>query len=160
LIVSPRKESTIPQVDPTVLGQKLVQICRLHHMRAHTVFEAIGVYRAQPLVLDALWQHDGQTHSELATRLHVKPATITRMVQRMDHAGFLSRRRDQNDQRVSRVYLTRAGREIRSAIGRAINTIDTDTFAGFTPEECSTLQEMFQRIQDNLLQVTNSQKDE
>src|SRR5450759_2408007 len=63
-------------------------------MRAHTVFEAIGVYRAQPLVLDALWQHDGQTHSELATRLHVKPATITRMVQRMDHAGFLSRVRD------------------------------------------------------------------
>ena len=153
--MAPRKKQALPKADPTVLGPLLVEICRLHHMRAHTVFEGVGVYRGQPPVLEALWQHDGLTHIELANLLHVKPATMTRMVQRMENAGLLERRPDPTDQRVSRVYLTPAGHEIRAATKRAIRTIDFDTFGGLKPEECSTMLVLLQRIRDNLLSVNN-----
>jgi DNA-binding MarR family transcriptional regulator len=157
--VSRKKDLIASEADPTTLGPVLVDICHLHHRRAHTVFENIGVYRGQPPILAALWEHDGQTHSELAAQLRVKPATITRMVQRMEHAGLLAREQDANDQRVSRVYLTAAGRKIRNATLRAVHTIDTDMFQGFTPKECSTLQALLMRVQANLLRANNMEED-
>ena len=153
-----KKEKPTPPADALSLGPILVQVCRLHHFRAHTLFEAIGVYRGQPPVLEALWQNDGLTHSELAAQLHIRPATISRMVQRMEQAGFLERRSDPDDQRVSRVYLTRAGHKIRAALQRAIQTIDTDTFAGFTTEECIQAEKILLRVRDNLLHANKMEK--
>jgi DNA-binding MarR family transcriptional regulator len=80
------------------------------------------------------------------------------MVQRMEQAGFLERRPDLKDQRVSRVYLTSEGVKIRAALQRAIRTIDTDTFAGFSPEECIQAEKMLLRIRDNLLQANKMEK--
>jgi DNA-binding MarR family transcriptional regulator len=156
--VTSKKDKSSPTVNALTLGPILVQVCRLHHFRAHTLFEAIGVYRGQPPVLEALWQNDGLTHSELAAQLNIRPATVSRMVQRMEQAGFLERRPDPTDQRVSRVYLTREGVKIRVALQRAIRTIDTDTFAGFTPEECIQAEKMLSRIRDNLLQANKMEK--
>ena len=153
-----KKDKSSSTVNALTLGPILVQVCRLHHFRAHTLFEAIGVYRGQPPVMEALWQNDGLTHSELAAQLHIRPATVSRMVQRMEQAGFVERRPDPKDQRVSRVYLTREGVKIRTALQRAIRTIDTDTFAGFSPEECIQAEKMLLRIRDNLLQANKMEK--
>jgi hypothetical protein len=42
------------QPKPESLDFLLVQICRLHHARAHTLLEEFGLYRGQPPVLYAL----------------------------------------------------------------------------------------------------------
>ena len=135
---------------PDSLDRLLVQVCRLHYARAHTLFDTIGVYRGQPPVLEALWERDGLTHSELAARLHVTQATMTRMIQRMEIAGFLARRPDPGDRRVSRVYLTKAGRAIRAEIERVFRTIEADTFAGFSADERGVLRQYLSRMRENL----------
>ncbi len=152
----PARKTHAPQTlaELETLDRLLVQVCHLHHARAQTLFEALGVYRGQPPVLEALWQHDGLTHSELAARLGVKPATITRMVQRMEHAGFLERRPDPDDQRVSRVYLTGSGRDIRSAVKRTFRQIQGETFGDFTDEERPQACRLLTHIRDNLIRAT------
>jgi DNA-binding MarR family transcriptional regulator len=142
------------------LDRLLVQICHLHHARAQTLFEAIGVYRGQPPVLEALWQHDGLTHTELAAHLHVRPATITRMVQRMEHAGFLECRPDPDDQRVSRVYLTSSGRNIRSAIKRTFRKIQRETLGDLSVAERAQAGQLLTHIRDNLADATGLSKEE
>ena len=132
----------------------LAQICRLHHARAHTLLEELGLYRGQPPVLFALWEQEGATHGELAARLHVKPATITKMLKRMEKAGFVERRSDPADQRVSRVYLTDAGRSIRNEVEQVWCTLEDETFVGFSPEERMLLRRFFLQMRDNLIQVT------
>ena len=132
----------------------LAQICRLHHARAHTLLEELGLYRGQPPVLFALWEQEGATHGELAARLHVKPATITKMLKRMEKAGFVERRSDPADQRVSRVYLTDAGRSIRNEVEQVWRTLEDETFVGFSPEERVLLRRFFLQMRDNLIQVT------
>ena len=101
---------------PESIGFLLAQICRLDHARAHELLEEIGLYRGQYHMLHALWDQDGLTHSELAGRLHVRPATVTKTTQRMEKAGFVMCKPDADDQRVSRVYLTQAGRTIREDV--------------------------------------------
>ncbi len=132
----------------------LGQVSRLHFTRAHTLLETLGLYRGQPPVLWALWEQEGLTHTELAERLHVTPATMTKMLQRMEKAGFLVRRPDPEDQRVSRVYLTKAGRAIQTKVQSVWRTMETETFAGLSAQERETLRGFLLRIRENLMQAT------
>jgi DNA-binding MarR family transcriptional regulator len=120
----------------------------------HTLFREIGLYRGQPFVLRLLWENEGVTQSELAGGLHVQPSTVTNTLKRMEKAGFVERRQDATDQRVSRVYLTDAGREIQDAIVKAWQEIDEQTFAGLKAEERDLLHQLLLRVRENLLRET------
>jgi DNA-binding MarR family transcriptional regulator len=139
------------------LDSLFAQICRLKHARIHTLLETLGLYRGQPSVLQALWEQEGLMHTELARRLQVQPATITRMLQRMEKAGFVERRPDPDDQRVSRVYLTEAGWAVRVDVQQVWRQIEEEAFAGFTPEERAFLRRFFVHIRENLLSVAGGQ---
>jgi DNA-binding MarR family transcriptional regulator len=132
----------------------LAQICRLHHVRAHTLLEVLGLYCGQPPLLRALWEQEGLTHGELAARLHVQPATVTKMLRRMEKAGFVERRPDTEDQRVSRVYLTDAGRAIQNEVKQVWHILENETFDGFTTEERALLRRFLRQMRENLLQAT------
>jgi DNA-binding MarR family transcriptional regulator len=138
---------------PESLDFFFAHICKLHYARVHTLLEELGLYRGQPPVLFALWEREGATHGELAARLHVKPATITKMITRMEKAGFVERRSDPEDQRVSRVYLTDAGRSIQHRVEQVWHTIEEETFEGFSAEERDLLQRFFLQMLENLKRV-------
>ena len=139
---------------PESLDSLFAQICRLKHARIHTLLEALGLYRGQPSVLQALWEHEGLMHTELARHLEVQPATISRMLQRMEKAGFVERRPDPEDQRVSRVYLTEAGQAVRGDVQQVWRRLEEEAFAGFTLEEQVLLRRFFLHIRENLRHVT------
>jgi DNA-binding MarR family transcriptional regulator len=105
-------------------------------------------------MLRALWKQEGLTHSELAASLHVQPATMTKMVQRMEKAGFVERKSDPDDQRVSRVYLTDAGRAVEAEVKQVWRTLENETFDGFTMEERVLLRRFFLQVRENLIKVT------
>jgi DNA-binding MarR family transcriptional regulator len=142
-----------PIDEPNTLDFLLAQVCHHHHFRANTLLEALGLYRGQPPVLFALWDQEGLTHTELAERLQNTPATITKMIQRMEKAGFVQRRPDTSDQRVSRVYLTETGRAIQAQVQAVWDMMEADTFAGFNDEERLLLRAFLQRIRQNLVKV-------
>lgn len=132
----------------------LGQICRLHHQNAHSIWNQIGLHRGQPRILHVLWEQEGLSHSDLAKQAHVRPATITKMIQRMERAGFVECRADADDQRISRVYLTDAGRAVKNDVEQAWHKSERQTFAGFTLEESDLLRRFLIRIRDNLEKVT------
>lgn len=132
------------------LEMLFAEVCRLKHNRVQTLLKALGLYRGQPALLGALWEQEGLTHTELAQRLGVQPATITKMVNRMERAGFVVRRQDPVDQRVSRVYLTEAGHAIRTDVERIWEVLEREAFAGFNAEERTLLAQFFRRIRENL----------
>jgi DNA-binding MarR family transcriptional regulator len=135
----------------------LAQICRLHHARAHTLLETLGLYRGQPPMLHALWEQEGLTHGELAARLHVQPATVTKMIQRMEKTGFVECKPDAQDQRVSRVYLTDAGRAIQTEVKQVWRAMEDETFTGFTPEERVWIHRFFLHMRENLIRIAGDE---
>jgi DNA-binding MarR family transcriptional regulator len=137
----------------TSIDALIAQVCRMHYRRAHDLFEELGLYRGQPPLLHELWKCEGRTHGELAERLHVQPATITKMLQRMQEAGFVQRRRDTEDQRVSRVYLTATGREIQERVQQVWRQLEDEALAGFTLEERDLLRRFLVQIRDNFGRV-------
>jgi DNA-binding MarR family transcriptional regulator len=122
----------------------------LKHRRVHELLDALGLHRGQPPVLRALWAQDGLTQTELAERLNRSPSTITKTVQRMEKAGFVQRCPDDSDERVSHVFLTDAGREIRPAVEEVWNKLDRQLFAGFSTREMALFSDFLTRVCGNI----------
>jgi DNA-binding MarR family transcriptional regulator len=141
-----------PKTKP--LHRVLGEICHLHHKQIDTAFEELGLYRGQPQVLKHLQHNDGCTQTELGAMRNVKAATISKVLQRMEHAGFVERRADMEDQRVSRVYLTPAGHAIIENVQKTLDALDEETFANFSLEERVLLRRFFAQIRENLLSST------
>ncbi len=132
----------------------LANICHMHRVRAHHLLEGIGLYRGQPQVLHFLWEQEGLTQTELAGKLKITAATMTKMLQRMEKSGFIQRRSDDTDQRVTRVYLTSTGREVKGALEGIWQTLEADTFANFSPEERALLRRFLLQVRENLIHAT------
>jgi MarR family transcriptional regulator, organic hydroperoxide resistance regulator len=142
---------------PESLDLQLAHICHFHHSRVHQLIEALGLYRGQPPVLRALWEREGPTQTELAEQLKITPATMTKMLQRMEKAGFIQRKTDTADQRVSRVYLTETGRTVQKDVEAVFRQIEAETFGNFTNEEQELLRRFLLQIRENLVAATGEQ---
>jgi DNA-binding MarR family transcriptional regulator len=64
------------------------------------------------------------THSELAKRCLITPATLTGIVSTLEKAGYVRRERDQADRRVVWLLLTDAGQERARQIGARFNAVN------------------------------------
>jgi len=144
--------------DSASIGFLLAQVCRLHRARTHTLLEQLGLYHGQPPLLFALWEQDGLSHTELAARLHIQPATVTKMVQRMEKARFVKRRADAADQRVSRVYLAKAGYDVKSQVQDVWHRLEEETFAGIPPQEREMLRAFLLQMRENLLRLAGEER--
>jgi DNA-binding MarR family transcriptional regulator len=82
----------------------------LHRRLLMATFAGEEMHPAQAGCLQALAHRDGMSQSDLAEMLHVSRPTVTTMLQRMESGGTIERRPDEADSRVTRVYLTEAGR--------------------------------------------------
>ncbi len=85
--------------------------------------------------LEALWEVDGLTPGEMAERLHLATPTVVKSATRMEANGLLARRRDPDDARLVRLYLTNQARAVRSAIEAERNELARRATATFTSEE-------------------------
>lgn len=77
------------------------------------VLEKLGITYPQYLVLGALWQADGLPIGAIADRLSLESSTITPLVKRLEAAGFVTRRRNPDDERQVIVNLTDKGTAMR-----------------------------------------------
>jgi DNA-binding MarR family transcriptional regulator len=114
------------------------------------LLDDLGLYSGQPSMLRALWEQDGATQSALTELLGKSPATVQKMVKRMEKAGFVERRPDPSDERVSRVYLTDSGRSIKAALEDVWHTFEEQALAGFEEEELDTFRDYLARVCHNI----------
>ena len=77
------------------------------------------------------------------------------MITRMEKTGFVERQSDPEDQRVSCVYLTDAGRSIRDRVERVWRTLE-ETFEGGSAEERDLLQRSLLQMRENLKRVVGA----
>lgn len=69
-------------------------------------FEELGITYPQYLVLLVLWEQDHQPVNDIAKRLRLETNTVTPLLQRMEKAGLIDRKRGEKDTRQRIVSLT------------------------------------------------------
>jgi DNA-binding MarR family transcriptional regulator len=139
-----------PISDGIGIGYLLVQTCKTHRALAEKLWSGIGLHVGQDMILRHLWNEDGLMQSELAERVCVQAATVTKMLQRMEQARLIERRGDPEDQRVSRVYLTDQGRALCQPYQELWESLEQYTIQGLSMEERVLLRRLLMQVLDNL----------
>jgi DNA-binding MarR family transcriptional regulator len=109
-----------------------------------------GLYAGQDQVMIALSEADGQTPGNLASRLGVRPPTITKTINRLQAQGFLERRSSEADSRQAHIFLTDSGREAIRAIEKSLRKTEKQALRGLDKKEQKALGKMLSRIEANL----------
>ncbi len=72
---------------------------------------------SQYFLLRQLWREDGLPVGELSLRAQLDATSATWLVDQLEKAGFVERRRTDLDRRVVRVWLTEVGQALRNDLG-------------------------------------------
>lgn len=118
----PNLKMTIPELDgvdelSAQVFRAFLGTAKLHmHLMLRTLADS-GTHPGQLMCLRLLSVNDGVSQRDLADMLHVARPTVTKMLQGMEKSGLVERRPDQADQRLTRVYLTAAGRRAAKEMG-------------------------------------------
>lgn len=131
----------------------LIRISHLYFLKMFQQLSSTGVHPGQLPMINLLGSHEGLSQKEIAERLKIKPPTVNVSLKRMEHAGFIERRADERDQRVSRIYLSGQGRDIYGKMKIMLEYNEQQLLQGFTESELCLLQRFFKQMLGNLEQI-------
>jgi len=113
----------------------------------------LGLSRAQCRLLGQVAYHEGDhppTQAELAANLDLTPMAVATLVDRMEAAGWITRRPSEKDRRANAIALQP---QAEAALEKAIavsDRVQEAALAGFSAAERKQLVGMLQRVRANL----------
>lgn len=132
------------------ISSLLVQVCKQRRNKSNALLAEAGVHGGQDILLYHLSVQDGQSISELAGKMCIQFATISNMVSRMETRELIRRERDGTDQRVSRLFITEAGRQAYAKVAAIWNRMETRLTRGLSKEEREMLATLLRKVLRNL----------
>lgn len=108
---------------------------------------------AQAGCLHVLAHQDGISQSEMAERLHVSRPTVTTMLQKMEATGVIERRPDAHDQRLTRIYLTQAGKVLVARLDAVFAQLIRAGIGPMTENDRAELRRLLGILNENLTQA-------
>ena len=107
----------------------------------------LGLTYTQYIVLLVLWEKDGISVSEIGGKLILDNGTLSPLLKKLEQAGYLTRQRSGEDERVVVITLTEAGKALQERAKdiplKAAGCID------LPPEKARTLYALLYELLDN-----------
>ncbi|PKO51564.1 MAG: MarR family transcriptional regulator, partial [Betaproteobacteria bacterium HGW-Betaproteobacteria-2] len=110
------------------------------------VEEQCGISSSQLWVLWELYKTPGLKVSELAGKLAIHPSTTSNLVEKTTRKSLISKKREDQDQRVVRLYLTEAGREIVKMAPDSPRGVLTEAIDRLSIEDLAQLQSSLEKL--------------
>lgn len=140
------------------LGFLIGDVSRLMRRRFDERARAIGVTRPQWRTLTKLSRVEGINQGGLADLLEVEPITLCRMIDRLEEAGLVERRRDPQDRRAWLIFITDKARPMIEQLRSVADGLIDDSLAGVGSAERVALFESLTRIHANLVDSPEGQE--
>lgn len=110
-----------------------------------------GATRTQWKALLTISRHEGINQGGLADRLEVEPISLSRLVDRMEDAGLVERRRDPHDRRAWQLFLTDKAHPIIEELRATAAELMEQALRGIPPSKIDEVSGTLNRIRENLL---------
>lgn len=107
----------------------------------------LGLTYTQYLVFLVLWEEDGITVGEICSRLMLDNGTLSPLLKKMQLAGYIDRKRSEEDDRIVLITLTEEGRALQEKAkeipGKVAECID------LPPEKAQMLYSLLYELLEN-----------
>lgn len=111
--------------------------------------KTLGMTSPQARLLLILHVTEGENQGFYAERLEVEPISLTRMVDRMEEAQLIERRRDPADRRAWRLFLTDRSRCVIDKVRDCLADLEDEMLAGLDAQQREALGQMLESIREN-----------
>ena len=130
-----RRSTEVQDISDSLLPSLGLAFWRMKH-----AFEReVGLSAATWFLLSLIIEEDGISQGEVSQRFEVDPSRITRLAQRLEGEGLLRRKRDPEDNRVVRLYVTEEGRSLIEDFRERREGFESRFRREFSPEELARL---------------------
>lgn len=140
------------------LGFLVADLARLLRRDFDLRAREIGVTNAQWRTLKTLARHEGSNQGALAELLEVEPITLARMLDRLEEAGLVERRRDPADRRAWRIHLTDAAQPLIGKLRDIADELVEDALAGISEADRAQMRRTLDRVRTNLITTNDNQE--
>ena len=134
-------------------------VARLYRRRFDERTRSFGITGPQMRAVIAIMRFPGINQGALADRLDVEPITTCRMVDRLEQAGLVERRRDPQDRRAWQLFLTDAAEPIAHKLQAIGQTVLNESLDAVPADDQKSIMTILGAIRDNLTSsaVTNTE---
>ena len=135
------------------VGFLLADVSRLLRRDFDRRVKALELTQAQWRAIAHLAREEGITQAALAERLEVKRITLTRLIDRMEAAGWVTRKADPEDRRASLLFLTAKAQPILDELWAHADEALADLLEGVPLTARRGLVKTLARMKENLSQA-------
>lgn len=128
----------------------LSQVGHLYIKRAMILKKKYGISGGGGGILFHLNETDGMSQKALADKMGVKPPSITVALRKLEGKNYITKKPDEKDQRITRIYITDSGREEAKKTKKVMLQVDEEIFANITHEEKMLLRRLLMQMKENL----------
>jgi DNA-binding MarR family transcriptional regulator len=100
-------------------------------------------------VLQALWENDGISISDLGERAQLEKSTMTSLIDRMEGAGLVRRENHPTDRRAYKICLTVRGRELEEKIDQVASRAYQHLTRGIPEKDLQKSHEVCRKLIEN-----------
>ncbi|KQO16616.1 MarR family winged helix-turn-helix transcriptional regulator [Paenibacillus sp. Leaf72] len=111
----------------------------------------LNLYVGQDNLLYRLWLGDGVTQMQLCEHLKCEPPTVTNMVKSLEQNGFIYRKRDVQDARIMRIFLTDKGKELEKPVEMKWREQQEKLLQSISKEDRLILRHLMQQMERNIV---------
>jgi MarR family transcriptional regulator for hemolysin len=142
--------------DDRHVGFLAADISRLMRTEFDRQVSALGVTRAQWMVLARLARRPGCSQTELAEMMEVERATAGRLLDRLEENGLVRREPDPVDRRVRRVFPTPSAATAQAKIRGVADKIVAEATIDLSDDQRETLMDLMTMVKGRLSEVVQS----
>lgn len=142
---------------PDTFGFLLHDVARLLRKNFNRRVQSLGMTQEQCRVILHLSRNEGVQQVELAELLEIKPITLARLLDKLEESTLIERRRNPDDRRAFRLYLTPGAHAVLQnilAIGAATRA---DANKDISAADLQKLFSVLSRLKANLLNAEEHQ---
>jgi DNA-binding MarR family transcriptional regulator len=142
------------------LGFLIADLARLLRRQMDRRLQSLGLTQAQWRAIVHLARHEGMTQAALAESLEIQPITLTRLLDRMEGAGWVERRAHPLDRRAVQLYLTSRSQPILAEMNARAAEILAEATRGIGAAAQKQLLDTLERIKLNLAPTDSAAADD
>lgn len=132
------------------LGFLVHDAARLMRRRFETRASGHGLSSAQWRLLVRVVKEEGVAQARLAELLEIEPISVSRLIDRMQEAGWIERRTDASDRRVRMIFPTAKASDAYAQVKSLAGEVYAQALAGLSQEERRLLVKGLLTVIDNL----------
>ena len=117
---------------------------------ANSFLKDLGLSFSESVVISNIGASEGITQEGIASLLCIDKAAIARNVKLLENEGLIEIKKNADDKRLKKLYLTQEGWEKYKAITAANTDRLADLYKGLTPSEISTLETVLNKLADKV----------